>query len=86
MIHRTDEEIAQDVDTHRDIFEYGHGRSAAQCSRYTEGEKVEKFQAGLEQEQDFLEATRAYDDMMAVEFQEPEADSDDVAYSSDEEG
>ena len=85
MIHRTDEEIEQDVDTHRDIFEYGHGRSADQCRRRTEGEKVEKFQAGLEQEQACLEAMRVYDDRMAVEFQEPEADFDDVAYSFDEE-
>jgi len=85
MIHRTDEEIAQDIDTHRDIFEYGHGRSADQCSRYTEGEEVEKFQAGLEHEQAFVEAMRACDDMMALEFQEPEADCDDVAYSFDEE-
>ena len=42
MIHRTDEEIEQDVDTHIDI-------------------------------------------RMALEFQEPEADCDDVAYSFDEE-
>ena len=69
-----------------ETFAYWHNRIADQCSRHTEGEKVEKFQAGLEQEQAFVEAMRAYDDRMAVEFQEPEADSDDVAYSSDEEG
>ena len=85
MIHRTDEEIEQSVDTHIDFFEYRHGRSADQGSRHTEGEKVEKFQAGLEQEQACLEAMRVYDDRMAVEFQEPEADFDDVAYSFDQE-
>ena len=69
-----------------EIFAYWHGRSADQCSRHTQGEKVEKRQAGLEQEQAFVEAMRAYDDMMAVEFQEPESDCDDVAYSFDEEG